>query len=95
MISDIINLLKKYVIANSFVLVDFFFVRTFVIKIIIIKKRQKSEKHFKLVPQTSVVRVLFRWFEPSLTLTPPPPPYNFSDGPYDQYMVEVTGGCSQ
>ena len=83
MISDIINLLKKYVIANSFVLVDFFFVRTFVIKIIIIKKRQKSEKHFKLVPQTLVVRVLFRWFD------------NFSDGPYDQYMVEVTGGCSQ
>ena len=32
-ISEIINVLKKYFIAYSFVLVDFLFVATFVIKI--------------------------------------------------------------
>ena len=24
-----------------------------------------------------------------------PPPYNISNGLYDQYVVEVTGSCSQ
>ena len=38
-ISEIINALKKYFIAYSFVLVDFLFVATFVIKI---KKIDKS-----------------------------------------------------
>ena len=25
---------------------------------------------------------------------PPPPSHNISNGPYDQYVVEVTGSCS-
>ena len=76
-------------------LIDFLFVATFVIKIK--KKLQKSDKHFKLVSLTSIVRVLFMRFELSLIPTPRPrsPPYNISNGPYDQYVVEVTGSCSQ
>ena len=46
-ISEIINVLKKYFIAYSFVLDDFLFVATFVI--LIKKNWQKSDKHFKLV----------------------------------------------
>ena len=62
------------------------FVATFVIK------KKKSDKHFKLVSLTSILRVLFMRFELSL---PPPTPYNISNGSYDQYVVEVTGSFSQ
>ena len=51
------NVLKKYFIAYSSVLVDALFVATFVIKIK--KKWQKSDKHFKLVSLTSIVRVRY------------------------------------
>ena len=33
-------------------------------------------------------------FELSLTLIPTPP-YYISNGPYDQFVAEVTGSCSQ
>ena len=65
-ISEIINVLKKYFIAYSFVLVDFLFVATFVIKI---KKIDKSQTSISL---KSIVRVLFKRFELPLTSSPLP-----------------------
>ena len=80
------NVLKKYFIAYSFVLIDFLFVATFDNEIK--KKWQKSDKHFKLVSPKSIVRVLFMRFELPLTPnTAPSPPNNISNGPYDQYVV--------
>ena len=70
---------------------DFLFVAAFVIKTK--NKWQKSDKHFKLVSLTSFIGVLFMRFELPLTPPPPPPPsphtHNISNGPYDQYVVEV------
>ena len=57
-------MLKKYLIAYFFVLVNFVFVATFVIKNK--KKRKKLGKHLKLV---TLVRTV-----PILELLPPPPP---------------------
>ena len=71
-ISEIINVLKKYFIAYSFVLVDFLFVATFIIEIK--KKWQKTNKHFKLVSLKSIVSELFKRFE----LPPTPTPYPLS-----------------
>ena len=41
----------------------------------------------------AIMRVQFVLFE--LSLPPPPASYNFSNGPDDQYVVEVTSICSQ
>ena len=87
--TEIINVLKKYFIAYSFVLVDFLFVATFD------KKNDKVRQTFQLASPKSIVRVLFMRFELPLTPnTPPPRPHNISNGPYDQYVVEATGSCS-
>ena len=80
-------MLKKYFIAYSVVLIDVLLVATFV------NRMKKSDKHFKLVSLTSILRVLFMRFE--LSPNPPPPRYNISNGSYDQYAVEVTGSFSQ
>ena len=54
-----------------------------------------SGKHFKLVSLTSIVHVLSLCGSNCLALIPHPA-YNISiNGPYDQYVVEVTGSCSQ
>ena len=55
------------------------------------------DKLFKLISLTSIVRVLFMRFELSSSNPPPPPPpaYNIPNDSYDQYVVEVTGSCSQ
>ena len=68
------NVLKIYLIAYFFVLVNFVFVATFVIKIK--KKREKSGKQIKLVTLASIVRCAIHVVRtiPILELLPPPPP---------------------
>ena len=78
-VNNIVNVLKKY-FGYSFVLVDFFFDATFDIKTTT-KKRQKSDKHFKLVSPKSIVRVLYMRFELPLTRNTPPPPTIFLMAP--------------
>ena len=85
-----------YFIAYSSVQVDFFSLwRLLSSKV---KKWQKSDKHFKLVSLTPIVRLLFMAVRTVPNPHPPPPPllrYNISNGPYNQYVAEVTGSCSQ
>ena len=63
-------MLKKYLIAYFFVLVNFVFVATFVIKNKI-KKREKLGKHLKLATLVRTVPIL------ELLPCPPPPALEF------------------
>ena len=70
------NVLKIYLIAYFFVLVNSVFVATFVIKIKK-KEREKSGKQIKLVTLASIVRCAIHVVRtvPILELLPPPPPF--------------------
>ena len=55
----------------------------------------KARQTFQIsVTDVNCACAVFIGFEPSLKLTPPYP-YNISNGHYGEYVVEVTGSCSQ
>ena len=91
-----VNVLKKHLIAYFIVLVDFLFVVSFVINI---KKMTNVRQTFQIsLTDINCARAQFVRFELSGSNPPPPshPAYNISiNGPYDQYVVEVRGSCSQ
>ena len=91
-----VNVLKKHLISYFIVLVDFLFVVSFVINI---KKMTNVRQTFQIsLTDINCARAQSVRFELSGSNPPPPPhpAYNISiNGPYDQYVVEVTGSCSQ